>query len=96
VGQRIQVQPTIVDTTAIFDTDRSITGQNGISYASLEDAEGDHRFPGRLAKRILESDGAIESVWVASNTIIVKRGDGWTDAASVSVSDVIEGFFLYY
>jgi hypothetical protein len=96
VGQRIQVQPTVVDATAIFSTDRSITGQDGTSYLSLEDAAKDHRFPGQLATRMFESDPATDSVWIASNTIVVKRTGEWSEAASAAAAEVIEAFFLFY
>lgn len=96
MGQRIQVRPTVVGVAAIFDTDRSITGQDGTSYESAEDAASDDRFPGRLAARLFQAGLGIETVWVASNTVVVTRGDDWDDTAVEAAGGVIEAFFVYY
>ena len=96
MGQRIEVRPTIVGDTAIFDTDRSITGQDGTSYLAAEDAATDERFPGRLATQLFEADDSVASVWIASNTIVIRRNDDWTDATGASTAETIATFFLYY
>lgn len=96
MGQRIEVRPTIVGNTAIFDTDRSITGQDGTSYGSADDAANDLRFPGRLAARLFAADEGVDSVWIASNTIVINRTEDWSDEAGESAAGTIASFFLYY
>jgi hypothetical protein len=96
VGQRIEVEPTLVGDTAVFDTDRSITGQDGTGYLSADEAAADRRFPGRLAAQIFESDGAVSGVWVASNTVVVRRTGDWSDAAAATVAETIASFFVFY
>lgn len=96
MGQAIEVQATVVDDVAIFSTDRSITGQDGVSYDSAEAAGRDDRFPGRLASRLYERDGSLTSVFVASNQVVVRREGGWGEASAAALSDVIEEFFLFY
>jgi hypothetical protein len=96
MGQAIRVESARVDDVVIFTTDRSITGQDGVSYASTEDAAADDRFPGRLAARLFDGDPATSSVWVASNLVVVKRDGGWDDEGVEAVSGVIGDFFLFY
>ncbi len=96
MGQRIEVRPTVVGDAAVFDTDRSITGQDGTSYTSAEDAAADRRFPGRLASELFGTDEHIASVWIASNTVVVTRTDGWPEPILEAATETISSFFIYY
>jgi hypothetical protein len=96
MGQAIQVESSRVDDVVIFTTDRSITGQDGLSYSSADEANGDDRFPGRLAARLFDLDAATSSVWVASNLIVVRRDGGWDEESVGAASGVIGDFFLFY
>ena len=96
MGQTIQVEATQVGDVAIFDTDRSITGQDGTGYASAEEAAGDRRFPGRLALRLFEADDRVDNVWVASNQVVIRRTEPWNEETAEIASDVIRHFFRHY
>ena len=96
MGQRIEVRPIVAGDTAVFETDRSMTGQDGTSYLSAEAASADRRFPGRLAAELFTGDGMVESVWVASNTVVVRRSTDWSDAEAAAAAAIIESFFIYY
>ncbi len=97
MGQVISITgTTIVGDTAIFDSDRSISGQDGSGYASVTEAADDATFPGRLAEAIFSSDESVDHVHVASNSVVVKRRDGWDDAATAATSSVISEFFVFY
>jgi hypothetical protein len=95
MGQAIQVEITVAGDAAIFDTDRSITGQDGTSYTSAEQAASDDRFPGRLASALF-AQGDVASVWIASNAVVVRRPAGWDDPARNHAAQIIRDFFLYY
>ena len=95
MGQRIVLRgSTVIGDVAVFDTDRTISGQDGESFSSVEAARDGISFSARLAERLFESDEAIDSVFVQSNAVTVRRAGGWdgTDAAG----GVIEGFFEFY
>jgi hypothetical protein len=96
MGQAIEVEPQVVGDVAIFATDRSLTGQDGSGYESAAAAASDDRFPGRLAQRLYAADDRLNSVWIASNTAVLRRDGGWDDTAQTSTADVIRRFFLYY
>lgn len=96
MGQPIKVEATQVSEVVIFDTDRSITGQDGSGFASLEEAAAVEIFPAQLAARLFQSDDTIDHVFVASNQVVVRRPSGWDTADVARASGVITDFFLFY
>jgi hypothetical protein len=96
MGQAIQVEAKPIGRTVVFETDRSITGQDGTSYDSAEAAASDDRFPGQLAQRLFAVDDELDTVWVASNTVVIERSAGWDDETSQSMAGVIADFFRFY
>jgi hypothetical protein len=97
VGQTIKVEPQQVGSVVIFDTDRSITGQDGSGYGP-EDApdDGSAPFPARLAARLFSGVDDLDHVWIASNQVVVQREAGWTDAAIDRAAEIIAQFFRHY
>lgn len=96
MGQTIEVEATFVGDTAVFSTDRSITGQDGVSYTAADEASADERFPGILASRLYEAVDGLTTVFVASNQVVARREGGWADDAAGVASGVIRDFFLFY
>lgn len=95
MGQPIEVTSTVVDDIAMFDTDRTITGQDGDSFDSAL-ASAAASIPGHLAARLFEQVAGIDHVFVASNQVVVRRPHGWDDHVVGSASKTIEDFFLFY
>lgn len=97
MGQLIEVSSRVVGDVALFDTDRSITGQDGATYteAPAEEPAADD-FAAQLARRLFAAEDAISSVFVASNTVSVKREAGWGQAEVDRVADEIRRFFVHY
>ncbi len=93
MGQKIVVTPVAFDTIAMFDTDRSITGQEGHTYAGTTD-EVDP--PAILANRLFELDDAIDHVHVLSNTVTVRRNSPWTDDVLKEAADIVANLFVFY
>jgi hypothetical protein len=97
MGQTINLESSrVIGDVVMLDTDRSITGQDGVSYASVDEAASSDIFPARLAARLFEADAAIDHVFVASNQVVVRRPSGWDDAALTASVDVVQAFFRYY
>lgn len=95
MGQRIVLRKSaVVGDVAFFDTDRTISGQDGESFDSREAAAAGITFSARLAERLFELDPAIASVFVQSNQVIVGRSGGWTDTDAVGIA--IEEFFIHW
>jgi hypothetical protein len=95
MGQPITVLgTTVLGEVVLIDTDRSITGQDGSTYQSPDEATDD--FPGRLAARIFGQIDRVTHVFVASNQVVVGRDGGWDDAALQTASEVVTEFFVFY
>lgn len=95
MGQRIEVAASVVDDIAMFDTDRTITGQDGISFSSAETIESTD-FAAQLAERLFSEVPGIDHVFVASNQVVVRRPHGWDDRVVETATGVITSFFLFY
>jgi len=97
VGQPIEIESTeTVDDSIIVTMNRSLTSQVGEGYDSQAAADGGDSFGALLARRLFEVEASMERVYVASNTVILKRPGGWDDASVASVSRAIEDLFLFY
>ena len=95
MGQLINVESSVIDDVVVFDTDRSIAGQDGAAYGRDSETE-DGTFPGELAARLLADDGVIDHVWVASNQVVVRRPGGWDDPAVAATGTIIRELFQFY
>jgi hypothetical protein len=97
MGQPISVSARTIDDVVVFDTDRSITGQDGAAFASAEEAGARPGwFPAELAARLFAADGAVDHVFVASNQVVVRRRGGWSDDDRDGAAAIVSGFFLHY
>lgn len=95
MGQSIEVEATVLDDVALFNTDRALTGQDGSSFSSDDELDGSD-FPARLAQRLFAEVPAIDHVFVASNQVVVRRPHGWDGHVVDIASRVISDFFLFY
>ncbi len=97
MGQKIEISSaeTIGD-VAIFDTDRSLSGQDGERYRSAADATASSTLPARLAVRLFDADEALRSVYVTSNVVSVERAGGWDEGALEETGTLLSEFFAFY
>lgn len=95
MGQLINVASSVIDDVAVFDTDRSIAGQDGAAYDRSTPTD-DGTFPGELASRLLAADDALDHVWIASNQVVARRSGGWNDAAVAATEKVVSELFRFY
>jgi ferredoxin--NADP+ reductase len=94
MGQLIRVEASPMGMVALFSTDRSITGQDGVSVIP-GDSTGDDP-PHDLARRLFGADGEIDHVHVLSNTVSVRRKQSWDEEAVDRASSVIANLFIHY
>ncbi|GBD85400.1 hypothetical protein BMS3Abin02_01805 [bacterium BMS3Abin02] len=91
MGQIVAVESVVHGEVAVFDTDRTFTGQDGreftrpVSEDSLE---------ARLAKRLFEADPAIRHVYVQFNVLSVQRNGGWDEGSVRRAGEQIRDFFV--
>ncbi len=97
MGQTINVaQPTVIGKVAVFDTDRSLGGQDGEAFSSVADAALGDTFPAGLAGRLFTEDAKLSNVYVYSNVVSVERPTGWDASALTATSGAIRDFFVVY
>lgn len=94
MGQRIEVSTTTIGDVALFDLDRSLTGQDGRVFS--EPVEGTESPPAMLANRLFASDGSVSHVYTLSNSVSVTREGGWTEEAVTDAADLIANLFIHY
>jgi ferredoxin/flavodoxin---NADP+ reductase len=93
MGQPITVTANRVGKSAIFVLDRSLTGQDGMSYDSPP-GESEHP-PDILASRLMK-DQAVTDVHVLSNTVTVTRASEWDEQGLGRAAAVISNLFVFY
>jgi len=96
MGQPIEVAATRFDDVVVFDTDRSISGQDGEDFGSREDADAGATFPAQLAQRLFAGVDGVDHVFVASNQVVMRRSGQWDQPEVDAAAQVISDFFLYY
>lgn len=96
MGQPITVKAKQADDFCVFTIDRSLSGQDGVSYKSADEAEADEGFPAVLAGRLFSSDEAIDHVYVASNDVVVRRATDWDRSSVDRATDTIADLFRFY
>ncbi len=95
MGQLIEVEAVRLGAVAIFDTDRSLGGQDGETF-KREDGQDSISFSAQAANSIFAADDAATSVYVYSNTLAVHRDGDWSDDAIAVTSSAIKNFLIYY
>ncbi len=97
MGMPITVAPhRTVGDVAVFDTDRSVTGQDGAGFADAAAAAGGDTAAARLAQRLFGADPEVEHVFVASSQVVVRRRGGWDSGAADIAAAIIAGFYVHY
>jgi ferredoxin--NADP+ reductase len=93
MGQPIDVIATTVGDVAIFDLDRSLTGQDSRTFRATPPGDSP---PEILARRLWDRDPEVSSVHIFSNTVTIARNDGWDEHTIGKASDVIANLFVHY
>ncbi|MBT8198385.1 MAG: hypothetical protein HKN01_08155 [Acidimicrobiia bacterium] len=95
MGQQIEITSVVtVDNVALFETDRSITGQDGIGFDAIPEQVDTP--PAQLAQRLFEAVADLERVYVASNQVTAKRSGDWDEDGLATARSVITDLFVFY
>ena len=96
MGQLIEVDHLLLGDVAVFDTDRSLSGQEGETYANAAAAASSGTFPGGVATALFATVPSIMSVYVFSNTLSVRRSGGWTEEQAGAAAGIIRNSLVHY
>lgn len=93
MGQRIAVSAVPLGDVAVFDLDRSLTGQDGMAF--FQPPRGKTP-PETLARRLWDTDNGLQSVYVLSNTVSVRRESVWNESDVETAAEIIANLFIHW
>ncbi|HEX6220294.1 MAG TPA: ferredoxin--NADP reductase, partial [Acidimicrobiia bacterium] len=93
MGQTIEVTATDFGEVAVFDLDRSLTGQDARIFTGSPGGDAPTRV---LVRRLWRRVEDIKSVHILSNTVTVQREAAWDGASLDDAKDVIANLFVHY
>ena len=96
MGQLIEVDRLVLGDVAVFDTDRTFSGQEGETYTSAAAADASGTYPGLVASALFAEFPSIVSVYVFSNTVSVRKSEGWDDEGADAAAGIIRNSLVYY
>lgn len=96
MGQLIEVDHLLLGETAVFDTDRTFSGQEGESYPDAGAASASGTYPGRVAAALFEEVPSLRSVYVFSNVVSVRKAGGWTGQQADEAAGIIRNALVHY
>jgi hypothetical protein len=96
VGQMIECRTVVVGDMVVVATDRSLTGQTGAGFDSLEEASAAGGFGATLAARLFSADSDLGHVFVASNQVMVTRIGGWDETGVETITRLVRELFAFY
>lgn len=97
MGQTISIlDKSVIGNVAVFEMNRSLTGQVGEAYASASETETSVTFPAVLARRLFEAVPTLDHVFVAGSSVSVRSGSDWTAEAYEKVEFELRNFFTYW
>ena len=96
MGQLIEVDHLLLGEAAVFDTDRSFSGQEGESYSDAASAAASGTYPGQVAAALFEAFPSLMSVYVFSNVVSARRAGGWTEGQADDAARIIRHSLVHY
>ena len=95
MGQKIKLKTTSFNKNIIFDLNRSLSGQDGVTYHNISDASLHDEVSAQLALKLFQFSQDIESIFIQSNIVTVNFDKNMGTGIS-EFSKQIEDFFLFY
>ena len=95
MGQKIELKTTSFNKNIIFDLNRSLSGQDGITYYNIADASLHEEVSAQLALKLFKFSEDIESIFIQSNIVTVNFDKNMGTGVE-EFSKQIENFFLFY
>ena len=95
MGQKIELKTTKFNKNVIFDLNRSLSGQDGITYNNIAQASLTDEVSAQLALRLFQFSSDIENIFIQSNVVTVNFSTNIGTAVE-EYEKQIEDFFLFY
>ena len=95
MGQKIEMKITKFNKNVIFDLNRSLSGQDGVTYYNISHASLTNEVSAQLALKLFQFSNEIDNIFIQSNVVTVNFISNIGTAVS-EYEKQIEEFFLYY
>ena len=95
MGQKIELKTTKFNKNVIFDLNRSLSGQDVITYHNIAQASLTDEVSAQLALRLFQFSSDIENIFIQSNVVTVNFSTNIGTAVE-EYEKQIEDFFLFY
>ena len=95
MGQLIEVKTTKLNKTIIFELNRSVSGQEGMTFHNISEASLIPDVSGQLALKLFQETSDIETIFIQSNIVTVNF-DRNIGSDTSEVEKTLENFFVFY
>ena len=95
MGQLIEVKTTKLNKTIIFDLNRSVSGQEGMTFHNISEASLIPDVSGQLALKLFQETNDIDTIFIQSNIVTVNFNRN-LGADTSEVEKTLENFFVFY
>ena len=95
MGQLIEVKTTKLNKTIIFELNRSVSGQEGMTFHNISEASLIPDVSGQLALKLFQETSDIDTIFIQSNIVTVNF-DRNIGSDTSEVENTLENFFVFY
>ena len=95
MGQLIEVKTTKLNKTIIFDLNRSVSGQEGMTFHNISEASLIPDVSGQLALKLFQETNDVDTIFIKSNVVTVNFNINLGSDIS-EVEKTLENFFVFY
>jgi len=95
MGQLIEVSTNKFNKSIIFELNRSVSGQEGMTFHNISQASLINEISGQLALELFQNLDDIESIFIQSNMVTINFLRNLGDDIQVA-EDTIKNFFIFY
>tara|TARA_B100001113_G_scaffold271927_1_gene226673 strand:+ start:114 stop:413 length:300 start_codon:yes stop_codon:yes gene_type:complete len=95
MGQLIEVKTTKLNKTIIFELNRSVSGQEGMTFHNISEASLIPDVSGQLALKLFQETSDIDTIFIQSNIVTVNF-DRNIGSDTSEVEKTLENFFVFY
>jgi hypothetical protein len=95
MGQLIEVSTNKFNKSIIFELNRSVSGQEGMTFHNISQASLINEISGQLALELFQNLDDIESIFIQSNMVTINFLRNLGDDIQAA-EDTIKNFFIFY
>ena len=95
MGQKIELKTTKFNKNVIFDLNRSLSGQDGVTYHNIAQASLTDEVSAQLALKLFQYSSDIDNIFIQSNVVTINFTTNIGTAVDEYEKQIVD-FFLFY